>query len=157
MIKLQNALVVAVAVALLSLAGCASGSREPVETYDRDQVGEVRSVESARIVSLEPVDIEGDESNVGAVVGAIAGGLAGRQVGGGTGQDIMTVVGAVAGGYAGGELQEGMARAEGVRIGLKMDDGREISIVQELEENERFQVGERVSVVFTGNRAHVRN
>lgn len=146
---------VIVAAALLSLAACATNDREAVETYEREQVGEVRRVEDARIVSLEPVDIEGNDLNVGAVVGAIAGGLAGRQVGGGTGQDIMTVVGAVAGGYAGSEIQEGMVRADGVRIGLKMDDGREISLIQELEENERFQVGERVSVVFHGDEAHV--
>ena len=139
----------------LAIAGCATSDRDTVETYDRDRVGEVQRVEDARIVSLEPVDIEGDGSNVGTVVGAVAGGLAGRQVGGGTGQDIMTVVGAVAGGYAGHELQEGMARADGVEIGLKMDDGRELTVIQELEANEQFRVGERVSVVFNGDRAHV--
>jgi len=112
-------------------------------------------VENGRIVSLTPVDIKGSDSNVGTVVGAVAGGLAGRQVGGGSGRDIMTVVGAAAGGYAGSRMGDGEARSDGVEIGLKMDDGREITIVQELGENETFRVGEQVSVVFNGNKARV--
>ncbi|HEX7047941.1 MAG TPA: glycine zipper 2TM domain-containing protein [Gammaproteobacteria bacterium] len=142
--------------ALMMTAGCASSAREqPVETYERDRVGEVQRVESGRIISLTPVEIEGNESKVGTVLGAVAGGLAGRQLGSGSGQDIMTVIGAVAGGYAGSELSEGEVRADGVEIGIKMDDGREISIVQELEENEMFRVGEQVSVVFNGDKARV--
>lgn len=151
--KLSNAFLVMM---LLLSAGCASSDREPVATYDRDQVGEVQHVENGRIISLTPVDIEGgDGSMVGTVVGAVAGGLAGRQIGSGSGRDVATVVGAVAGGYAGSELSDGEARADGVRIGLKMDDGREISIIQELDENEMFRVGEQVSVVFNGDEAHV--
>lgn len=140
---------------LVSLSGCASGDREAVRTYEREQVGEVQRVEDARIVSLEPVEIEGNESKVGTVVGAIAGGLAGRQIGSGSGRDVATVVGAVAGGYAGSRVGDNVAEADGVRIGLKMDDGREIAVIQELAENERFHVGERVSVVFNGDQARV--
>ncbi|HEX7030799.1 MAG TPA: glycine zipper 2TM domain-containing protein [Gammaproteobacteria bacterium] len=150
--KWSNAFLI---LAPLLAAGCASPEREPVSTYEREQVGEVQRVENGRIVSLTPVDIEGDDSRVGTVVGAVAGGLAGRQFGSGSGQDIMTVIGAVAGGYAGSRMQDGEARADGVEIGLKMDDGREISIVQELEENETFRVGEQVSVVFNGDKARV--
>ncbi len=150
--RLSNAFL---AFALLLMAGCASSAREPVASYDRDQVGTVQQSEGATIISLTPVDIEGSDSNVGTIVGAVAGGLAGRQVGGGSGQDIMTVVGAVAGGYAGSKYGEGTASSDGVEIGLKMDDGREIAIVQELEENEMFRVGEQVRVVFNGNKARV--
>ncbi|HEX6928959.1 MAG TPA: glycine zipper 2TM domain-containing protein [Gammaproteobacteria bacterium] len=148
--KLSNACLILM---LLLSAGCAA-ERDPVTTYEREQVGAVQHVQSGRIISLTPVEIEGN-SRVGTVVGAVAGGLAGRQLGGGSGRDVMTVVGAVAGGYAGSRLQEGVAEADGVEIGLKMDDGREISIVQELEEYEEFRVGEQVSVVFDGNRARV--
>lgn len=149
-------LVLATLVPALLLGACASGGRDRnVQTYERTQVGEVQTTEAGRIVSLTPVDIEGNDSRIGTVVGAVAGGLAGRQIGGGTGSDIMTVVGAVAGGYAGTKVAEGTARADGVKIGIKMDDGREISIVQELEENEQFQVGERVSVVYNGDKARV--
>lgn len=140
---------------LLSAAGCATSDREPVTTYERSEVGTVQQSESGTIVALTPVDIEGSRSRVGTVVGAVAGGLAGRQVGSGSGQDIMTVIGAVAGGYAGSKYGEGTARSDGVEIGIKMDDGREISIVQELEENETFRVGEQVRVVYNGNKARV--
>lgn len=138
---------------LLSLAGCASSDREPMTSYDRNQVGTVQQVETGRIVSLTPVEIEGNESKVGTVIGAIAGGLAGRQVGSGSGRDVATVAGAVAGGYAGSRISD--KDADGVEIGIKLDDGREISIVQELDEGEVFSVGEQVSVVYNGNKAHV--
>lgn len=154
--RLANGMAV---LALALMAGCASSARdsEPVQTYERDRVGEVQRVESGRIISLTPVEIEGNESRVGTVAGAVAGGLAGRQFGSGSGRDIMTVIGAVAGGYAGSKIQDGEARAEGVEIGLEMDDGREIFIVQELEENETFRVGEEVNVFFNGNKARVTN
>lgn len=145
--------------AVLLLAGCASDrEREPVASYERDRVGEVQEVEQGTIVSLQPVDIEGeDASKVGTVLGAVAGGLAGRQVGGGSGRDIMTVVGAAAGGYAGSRMGDREVSAEGVEIGLQMEDGRQITIVQELGENDRFRVGEQVSVVFNGDKAEVRH
>lgn len=140
---------------LLVTAACASSAREPVRSYDRARVGEVNRMENAEIVSLTPVEIEGNESRIGTVLGAVAGGLAGRQVGSGSGRDIMTVIGAVAGGYAGSQYRDGEARAEGVRIGLEMDNGERISIIQELDENETFRVGEDVTVVFNGDKARV--
>lgn len=142
--------------AVLLLAGCATSERErPVSTYERDRVGEVERVERGTIVSLTPVNIEENDSNVGTVVGAVAGGLAGRQVGSGSGSDIMTIIGAVAGGYAGSRYGDDEVRAEGAEIGLEMEDGSEISIVQDLDENEEFRVGEEVRVVFTGDKARV--
>lgn len=157
--------------ALISLAGCAAMGMDDddrdrsASTYEREEVGTVQQteqIEEATVVSLEPVDIEEDDSHVGTVIGAVAGGLAGRQLGSGTGRDIMTVIGAAAGGYAGKEAQErmrdGEARAAGVEIGLELDDGRQIAVVQELEENEEFRVGERVEVVFMGDdKAEVRH
>lgn len=165
-----------VSLVILLTVGCAGGNglygdtesepaaserrQEPVATYDREQVGQVQETRRATIVSLEPVDIEEQGIEAGTILGAVAGGLAGRQVGSGTGRDIMTVVGAVAGGYAGSEIESRMdertAEAEGVAIGLELDNGREITIVEELEEDERFRVGERVTVVFEGDdQAHV--
>lgn len=164
-----------VSLVILLTAGCAGGNgmfgeaeaepaaserREPVATYDREQVGQVQEKQRATVVSLEPVDIEEQGLETGTILGAVAGGLAGRQVGSGTGRDIMTVVGAVAGGYAGSEIESRMdertAQAEGVAVGLELDNGRDITVVEELEEDERFRVGERVTVVFEGDdQAHI--
>lgn len=141
--------------ALLCLAGCETNGDATARTYEREQVGEVQRVEEGTIVSLTPVEIEGNESRLGTVIGAIAGGLAGRQIGSGTGRDVATVAGAVAGGYAGREIGENVTQAEGAEIGLEMDDGRQITVVQELDEDDMFRVGERVTVVFEGNEAHV--
>lgn len=150
---------------LLSALGLASGCAMmdgdrggSADTYKPSEVGtvqETEQVESGRIVSLEPVDIEDEGIEAGTVIGAVAGGLAGRQVGGGTGRDIMTVIGAAAGGYAGSRYDDDARAAEAVRIGLQMQDGREIAIVQELDKDDRFRVGEQVEVVFNGNKAEV--
>lgn len=146
--------------ALAMTTGCATDGEDErsATTYEASEIGTVQEterVEEGRIVSLEPVDIEDEGVEAGTVIGAVAGGLAGRQIGGGTGRDIMTVIGAAAGGYAGSRYGDEEQTAEAVRIGLQMDDGSEIAVVQELDEDDRFQVGEQVDVIFNGDKAKV--
>lgn len=150
-----HAVVLLLPVVAVMTACAGSDAREPVRSYDRTRVGEVQRVERAEIVSLTPVSLSANESRLGTVIGAVAGGLAGRQVGGGSGRDIMTVIGAVAGATAGSRMRDGEARADAVEIGLEMEDGSQIAVVQELEENETFEVGDEVRVRFHGNKAEV--
>lgn len=137
----------------LIATGCASELGGT--TYQRGEAGSIQRVEYGTILSLTPVQIEGTKSNIGAGAGAIAGGIAGSTVGGGKGSGVAAVIGAVAGGLLGSATEEGMTRAQGVEIGLRMDDGREISIVQELDENEILRVGDKVRVLYTGRKARV--
>ncbi|MGD8378964.1 MAG: glycine zipper 2TM domain-containing protein [Gammaproteobacteria bacterium] len=139
--------------ALFFLAGCASGLSG--ETYSRGEAGTAQRVEYGTVISLRPVRIEGTKSNIGAGAGAVAGGIAGSTVGGGKGSSVAAVIGAVAGGLLGAATEEGMTRTDGVDIGLKMEDGREISVVQELSQNEVFRVGDKVRVLFTGRKVRV--
>lgn len=67
----------------------------------------------------------------------------------------MAVIGAVAGGMAGAAIEEGVTRAQGVEITVKMDSGQAIAIVQGLSPNERFSVGERVRVLYAGQNTRV--
>lgn len=139
---------------LLALtAGCASGLGG--ETYSRSEAGAMQRVQYATIVSLRPVKIEGTKSGIGTAAGAVAGGVAASGVSGGRTGTVAAVIGAVVGGLLGAATEEGMTRTDGVEFGLKMDDGREVSVVQALSPNEVFRVGDKVRVLYSSGRTRV--
>lgn len=134
-------------------AGCASGLGG--ESYSRSEAGTMQRVQYATILSLRPVKIEGTKTGIGTAAGAVAGGVAASGVSGGKTGTVAAVIGAVLGGLAGAAAEEGMTRTDGVEFGLKLDDGREISVVQGLSPNEVFRVGDKVRVITGGGRTRV--
>jgi len=137
----------------IGLAGCASNLSG--ESYSRSEARTVQQVEYGVIEQLRPVKIEGTKTPIGSGAGAIAGGIAGSSIGGNTTSKVMAVIGAVAGGIAGAAIEEGVTRTQGVEITVKMENGRTIAIVQALSPNEKFSVGERVRVIYSGNNTRV--
>jgi len=137
----------------LGVAGCAS--RQTGDTYSRSEVRQPGTVQYGSVVSLRPVTIEGTKSPVGAAAGTIAGGIAGSTIGGGRGSAIVAVIGAVAGGLLGSAVEEGVTRASGVELIIRLKDGSERVYVQALAENERFAVGDAVRIVTSGGNARV--
>ena len=135
------------------LLGCAAGMGGT--TYSRGEAGAVQTVQYGTVVSLVPVRIEGTKTGIGTAAGAVAGGIAASGISGGKTSAVAAVIGAVAGGLLGSAAEEGMTRTDGVEIGLKMDDGRSISIVQALQPNEVFRVGDKVRVLYSGQKARV--
>lgn len=135
------------------ITGCASNLSG--ETYTRGEARTVQQVQYGVIQELRPVNIEGTKTKIGAGAGAVAGGIAGSSVGGGKGSAIMAVIGAVAGGIAGAAAEEGMTRTKGVEITLKMDDGRTIAVVQQLDPNQILRVGQRVRVLYSPDNVRV--
>lgn len=146
-------LVIALLIPLALAAGCASGLGGT--TYSRSEAGRIGAVEHGTIISLRPVRIEGTKTGIGTGAGALAGGLAASGVSGGRTGAVAAVIGAVAGGLFGAMTEEGLTRTDGVEIGLKMDDGRELSIVQALDPNEVLRVGDKVRVLYSGGKARV--
>ena len=138
---------------LMLLTACASNLGGA--SYQRGEVGTMQNVEYGTIVSLRPVKIEGTKSGIGTAAGAVAGSVAASGASGGKTGTVAAVIGAVLGGLAGSAMEEGMTRSDGVEFGLKMDDGREISLVQALTPNEVFSVGDTVRVIYNGGRARV--
>ena len=135
------------------LAGCASNLSG--ESYSRSEARSVQQVEYGTVGQLRPVQIEGTKTPIGAGAGAIAGGIAGSGVGSGKGRSVMAVVGALAGGLVGAAAEEGVTRTQGVEITVNMNSGRSVAIVQKLSPNERFNVGDRVRVISSGQTARV--
>lgn len=149
--------VAAILVASLGLGfgGCASSQTGDV--YTRGEARQPATVQNGTVVALRPVKIEGTKSPVGSIAGSVAGGIAGSAIGGGRGSAISAVIGAVAGGLLGSAAEEGVTRAEGVEIIVRLTDGSERAYVQELQANERFSVGERVRILSTGSNSRVQH
>jgi len=139
----------------LGLAGCAS--QQTGDVYTRDEARQPATVQSGTVVALRPVTIEGTKSPFGAAAGSIAGGIAASTIGGGRGSAISAVIGAVAGGLLGGAAEEGVTRAQGVELIIRLDNGSERAYVQALQENERFSVGEKVRIISTGSNSRVQH
>lgn len=145
--------IAAISILVMMASGCASGLGG--ETYSRREAGTMQRVQYATILSLRPVKIEGTKSGIGTAAGAVAGGVAASGVSGGKTGTVAAVIGAVVGGLLGAATEEGMTRTDGVEFGLKMDDGREVSVVQALSPNEVFRVGDKVRVLYSSGRTRV--
>lgn len=135
------------------MTGCASDYSNQV--YAGSQTRQAQEVQYGTIQSIRPVKINGKESNlgVGSIGGAALGGIAGSQIGGGWGRAAGAVGGAVVGGLAGNAIEGKVREQNGIEIQVKLDNGRQLSIVQASEKG--FSVGQRVRVLGSGRDARV--
>lgn len=137
------------------LGGCAQQGLYGT-SYSRDQVRQAQTVQYGTVESVTPVVIEGrDDGVIGAGTGAVVGGIAGRQVGGGSGRALATVVGAVAGGLVGQRIEKSTTTRQGQEITLRLDSGRVVSVVQEVENGQFFRQGDRIRVLGQGSTLRV--
>ena len=139
---IRNSGILAVMLAALAAAGCASPSSGRV--YSRQEARVAWDVQYGRVVAVDDAVIEGRRSALGRVGGGLIGYQAGRAVGSGSGQHIAGAVGAVAGAVAGQAVEEKATREEAWQFTVKLDGGRTVSIVQAHDQS--FAVGERVRV-----------
>ena len=137
----------------LMLLSCANSSLKP-DTFERDAAQRVSNVLYGEIVSLKQVKIEGDTKS-----GTIVGGLVGAAAGSGVSDskpesEIGAVLGGAIGATLGGNLSKNIRAVEGVQLTINMDDGRTISVVQEVG-SYRFSVGDLVEVISTKGKTRV--
>lgn len=107
-----------------------------------------------RITSIRNVNIEGG-TTAGTILGGVAGGVLGNQIGGGRGKTLATVGGAGVGAVAGSHAEKSIASRRGIEIQVRLNNGRSLSITQEVNPNEPFSVGDRVRVLSNGGRDRV--
>ena len=138
---------------LVAVTGCMSTLTG--ESYSRDEARRAQTVEYGMVEYVRPVVIEGTKSGVGPVTGAALGGIAGSTVGHGRGSAAAGIVGAVAGGVAGGLAEEGATKKQGVEITVRMDNGRIISVVQQVSGSASFHAGDRVRVLTLGGTTRI--
>ena len=136
-----------------SLTGCVSGLEG--SSYSRSEARQIQQVEFGTVLSTKPVIIEGQRTDWGELSGVIIGGIAGSSVGEGKGQQIATTLGAIGGAVAASVVEEKATRVQGLELTVKMDSGKILSIVQEVDEINQFQKGQRVRVLMQGSLARV--
>ena len=136
-----------------SLTGCVSGLEG--SSYSRSEARQIQQVEFGAVLSTKPVIIEGQRTDWGELSGVIIGGIAGSSVGEGKGQQIATTLGAIGGAVAASVVEEKATRVQGLELTVKMDSGKILSIVQEVEEINQFQKGQRVRILMQGSLARV--
>ena len=152
---MNPSILTAISISLLTvgLTGCVSGLQG--STYSRSEARQVQEVEFGTVLSTNPVVIEGKQSGAGQLPGAIIGGVAGSSVGEGKGQQIFTILGAVGGAVVGSMIEEQATRTQGLELTIKMDSGKTLSIVQEVDNVNVFREGQRVRVLTQGALARV--
>ena len=138
---------------LLLTYGCTNSSLGP-DTFDRDSAQRISNVLYGEVVSIKKVTIEGSIKS-----GSIVGGLVGAAAGSGVSDskpesEIGAVLGGAVGATLGGNLSKSLQSKAGIQLTINMDDGRTISVVQEIS-NYSFEVGELVEVVSTNNKTRV--
>ena len=151
--KCSIGIFLSISLVCFSLTGCISGLEG--SSYSRSEARQIQQVEFGAILSTKPVIIEGQRSDWGELSGVIIGGIAGSSVGEGKGQQIATTLGAIGGAVAASVVEEKATRVQGLELTVKMDSGKILSIVQEVDEINQFQKGQRVRVLMQGSLARV--
>jgi outer membrane lipoprotein SlyB len=127
----------------LSAGACATGGQGKV--YTEGEAKQAYTVKRGEVTSVREVAITGEKSLLGTLGGAVIGGALGSAVGSGSGRRIATALGLVGGAVAGGEVEKRAKEKSALEISVKLDDGGEVVIVQEADE--QFGVGDRVRVL----------
>ena len=151
--KCSIGIFLSISLVCFSLTGCVSGLEG--SSYSRSEARQIQQVEFGAVLSTKPVIIEGQRTDWGELSGVIIGGIAGSSVGEGKGQQIATTLGAIGGAVAASVVEEKATRVQGLELTVKMDSGKILSIVQEVDEINQFQKGQRVRVLMQGSLARV--
>ncbi|MFZ0242789.1 MAG: glycine zipper 2TM domain-containing protein [Desulfobacterales bacterium] len=130
--------------AFIALIGCQTTSQGG-RTYTRGQAQQPLTVFNGTILRVSDVQIQGNQTGVGAVGGAVVGGIVGSTIGGGRGRTLATTGGALAGAAGGSAIEQRRATRPGLEIEVELDDGRILAIVQEKDDD--FVVGDRVRLI----------
>lgn len=143
-----------VAASPLLFVSCAQDSNTG-DTYSKHEAGHAQSVKTGKVTSVRNVKIEGD-SGTGKLLGGIAGGFLGNNIGSGrTANTAGAIGGAMAGAAIGSHVEQGVGSRSGLEIMVRLDKGGSISIVQEVNPREIFNVGDRVRILYNGKKTRV--
>lgn len=142
-----------IVLSLLLAQGCAKSLEGDV--YSRDEAQRTMNVQWATIIETKPIVIEGDRSQKGQMAGGIIGGAAGYGVTDSNTRALTTAIGTVAGAIVGEMAEEQLTNAQGLEITIKLDNGENIIIVQEVENVNDFVAGDKVKLVSGSGKLHV--
>jgi outer membrane lipoprotein SlyB len=125
--------ILAMAMSLAGLAGCAGAPQAPAFTG----TGVVLAI-------AESQQADAAAGMAGAIGGALVGGLLGSQVGGGTGQVIAATTGSVIGSVAGGSVASKASSKLVWQVSVRFTDGVDRSFT--VDQRPDYRPGDRVAV-----------
>jgi len=151
--KLTHLTATSVAIAALTVAGCANEPARPYQssqssgTYSGPYDSRTASYGQGVVDRIEVVN-KGDSNNIaGTIIGGIAGGPIGHQIGSGRGNTAATIAGGVGGAIAGNEVQKRTrGNNETFRVTVRLDNGATEVVRQD-----------DISDLRTGDRVRVEN
>ena len=150
----MHRLPVTLALAIVSLAGCATypPPDEPIQRRAAQPPAERKETPGV-VESVREVQVDSRSTGVGPIAGAAVGGTLGSGVGRGRGSAAGAVVGTVIGGIL-GEAAALEATQPGFEITVRLDEWKTV-VVRQPKTSEIFQPGDRVRVVGEGLNARV--
>ncbi|WP_219930890.1 glycine zipper 2TM domain-containing protein [Vibrio albus] len=125
-----------------------------VAAYERNKAVPVEKVVYGRVESIRYITQKQliEDRNVGwkTFGGAVVGGVIGHQFGGGSGQDIATVLGALLGGAAANKHGDSthIQQYQLIEMLISLDDGSQVMVLQDIDPDMPFTVGDEVRVVY---------
>jgi len=138
---------IAILVLLLFTTAC---SNYGGNTYSGEEARSVQTVQHGTLISVRPVTIqEKNAGAVGTVGGGVIGGIVGNMFGRGDGNTLATVAGVLVGAGVGNVAGKAVGSQQGLELTVRLDNGREISVVQG--DDQAFSVGARVRVLTGRN------
>lgn len=123
----------------------------------KDDAQVVLNTDLGVIIDVVPVKIQGNPSEVGAVIGGIVGGVLAEDIGSGSGKEIAVIAGSTVGGVIGYYSTVKLGEHNGFQYTISIDDEEKpIGVIQGIddEKNYNFEIGDRVTVVY-GEKARV--
>lgn len=142
---------------LLGIAGCTSPNPYG-DSYSASDAQTIQQVYYGTVIKTQAVTLNASNGNnlIGSIAGAAIGGILGSKIGGGRGSDIAAIGGGLLGGLAGSKVADEAGKSNGVNLTIKLDQtGDVISIVQAVNPDMIFDVGEKVQINVDGQTARV--
>lgn len=135
-----------------ALTACSTTSPDVIK---RENANRMETVLDAVVLSSRPVQVEGNQSGLGAAAGGAVGGIAGSTIGSGRrDSQVGAVLGAVAGAVVGNTVERMGTRENAVEILVQLRGGERRAIVQ-AQGSEALQPGDAVVIVTSGSRVRV--
>ena len=150
-----RALGLVAALALLTLAGCATnpmfGTGAPqasARSYTSGAAQAIQNVYLGTVLAVRGATIASSPSGAGALLGGVAGAALGHQIGAGTGRTVAEIAGGLLG-MLGGQAAEGRAGAQaGEIVTVRLDNGQILAVTQAADVP--LRPGERIQLLISG-------
>ena len=154
--KISKKRVTIIPLLLLSMLATGCAQNPYGNSYNVNEARQMQEVSEGVVVNLNAVTMNSNgESMIGTIAGGAIGAILGSKIGGGTGSEIASIGGGLAGAALGNSTGNAISTRQGVNITIKTNSGRTIAVVQQVDPNMIFHVGQKVYLYQQGSTTRV--